>query len=671
MALTQLAPPYPIFTDKSGSPLDNGYLYFGEVNKNPETNPIQVFYDSAFTQPAAQPLRTSNGYVMRNGSPALIYANSQFSVTIRDKNNALVIYSPVGYGVDPATATSGSVTVQDQTGDGTTVTFGMGASPNTINATSVYIDGVYQEKDTYTISGSNITFSEAPPLNAGIEIVSQESPLIGGLAAGQVSYNQGGVGAVNTTVKAKLQETVSVKDFGAVGDGVVDDTSAFQAAIDYCKTSGLILHVNPGTYKLTSTLDMNDGYDNAVSLVGMGGFSNEPVLEFQDGVTIGLLVKNSKNTLIQDLSIDISNVTNDAVGILWYGVWHSKMSNVIVRGAGKTDPASNPTHYGIALRPTYNDASVTSKTSAVDLEAILSAATATNQGVYWNIFERLDIGNCSYGLTLYGGEGGTNPRTNQNQFNSCKINGNWFNIIFDGAGGGNTFISCTAEEAGDTAVLVESMSSGTTPVWIAGELSDANNNKWKGQGLLLGAVAGTGFPKANSSGYQGTNFRFSDQGPQLEGQKLTGTEFLSDWNTKQDVPVSGSGTMSSKTFDIATIEPDTTGSDAVVYELSVILTDSVSPQGTSIMVYHVLLNKALGQSLSGGVLEISERTEWFNLSGGTVAPTVTMSIVSDVATVTANLNWDSVGTDPGEPVVTYKIRQINEVSADDWVLTAL
>jgi hypothetical protein len=671
MALTQLAPPYPIFTDKSGSPLDNGYLYFGEVNKNPETNPIQVFYDSAFTQPAAQPLRTSNGYVMRNGSPALIYANSQFSVTIRDKNNALVIYSPVGYGVDPATATSGSVTVQDQTGDGTTVSFGMGASPNTKNATNVYIDGVYQEKDTYSISGSTITFSEAPPLNSGIEIVSQESPLIGGLAAGQVSYNQGGLGAVNTTVKAKLQETVSVKDFGAVGDGVVDDTSAFQAAIDYCKTSGLILHVNPGTYKLTSTLDMNDGYDNAVSLVGMGGFSNEPVLEFQDGVTIGLLVKNSKNTLIQDLSIDISNVTNDAVGILWYGVWHSKMSNVIVRGAGKTDPASNPTHYGIALRPTYNDASVTSKTSAVDLEAILSAATATNQGVYWNIFERLDIGNCSYGLTLYGGEGGTNPRTNQNQFNSCKINGNWFNIIFDGAGGGNTFISCTAEEAGDTAVLVESMSSGTTPVWIAGELSDANNNKWKGQGLLLGAVAGTGFPKANSSGYQGTNFRFSDQGPQLEGQKLTGTEFLSDWNTKQDVPVSGSGTMSSKTFDIATIEPDTTGSDAVVYELSVILTDSVSPQGTSIMVYHVLLNKALGQSLSGGVLEISERTEWFNLSGGTVAPTVTMSIVSDVATVTANLNWDSVGTDPGEPVVTYKIRQINEVSADDWVLTAL
>lgn len=104
MPLTQLVPPYPIFTDKNGDPLDAGYLYFGEVNENPETNPIQVYYDNFLTVPAAQPLRTSNGYVMRNGSPALIYADSQFSVTVRDKTNSLVIYSPVGYGITPGSS---------------------------------------------------------------------------------------------------------------------------------------------------------------------------------------------------------------------------------------------------------------------------------------------------------------------------------------------------------------------------------------------------------------------------------------------------------------------------------------------------------------------------------------------------------------------------------------
>jgi len=106
MPLTQLAPPYPIFTDKNGDPLDAGFLYFGVVNQNPETNPIQVFYDTAFTQPVAQPIRTSNGYVMRNGSPAVIFARSEFSVTVRNKRNELVIYSPRGYGVAPTYSAS-------------------------------------------------------------------------------------------------------------------------------------------------------------------------------------------------------------------------------------------------------------------------------------------------------------------------------------------------------------------------------------------------------------------------------------------------------------------------------------------------------------------------------------------------------------------------------------
>jgi hypothetical protein len=136
MALIQLAPPYPVFTDKNGDPLDNGYLYFGVVDLNPETNPIQVYYDSAFTQPVAQPIRTSNGYPMRNGAPALIFAGSQFSVTVRDKNSDLVIYSPVGYGVDPGSI-AGVVVVQDHTGDGVTTAFGMGASPSSENATNV------------------------------------------------------------------------------------------------------------------------------------------------------------------------------------------------------------------------------------------------------------------------------------------------------------------------------------------------------------------------------------------------------------------------------------------------------------------------------------------------------------------------------------------------------
>jgi hypothetical protein len=44
-------------------------------------------------------------------------------------------------------------------------------------------------------------------------------------------------GAVATTVQNKLRQTISVKDFGAVGDGVTDDSAAFSAAWAYIKST--------------------------------------------------------------------------------------------------------------------------------------------------------------------------------------------------------------------------------------------------------------------------------------------------------------------------------------------------------------------------------------------------------------------------------------------------
>jgi hypothetical protein len=67
-------------------------------------------------------------------------------------------------------------------------------------------------------------------------------------------YTPAGVGAVPTTVQDKMRETVSVKDFGAVGDGVADDTAAVQAAVSATNTSGQWLNWNKGTYRITSAL---------------------------------------------------------------------------------------------------------------------------------------------------------------------------------------------------------------------------------------------------------------------------------------------------------------------------------------------------------------------------------------------------------------------------------
>lgn len=68
----------------------------------------------------------------------------------------------------------------------------------------------------------------------------------------QMPYVPAGTGAVTTTVQAKLRETVSVKDFGAVGDGVADDTAAIQAALN--AGVGKIVYLPSGDYLISSKL---------------------------------------------------------------------------------------------------------------------------------------------------------------------------------------------------------------------------------------------------------------------------------------------------------------------------------------------------------------------------------------------------------------------------------
>lgn len=57
------------------------------------------------------------------------------------------------------------------TGDGTTVAFTLSTSVANENIISVYINGVYQNKNTFSVSGTTLTFSEAPPFTSKIEVM--------------------------------------------------------------------------------------------------------------------------------------------------------------------------------------------------------------------------------------------------------------------------------------------------------------------------------------------------------------------------------------------------------------------------------------------------------------------------------------------------------------------
>ncbi len=69
----------------------------------------------------------------------------------------------------------------------------------------------------------------------------------------QLGFLQSGTGATTRTIQNKLRDTVSVKDFGAVGDGVTDDTAAFTAAFAAIGEAGAVA-LTPGTYKVDSSV---------------------------------------------------------------------------------------------------------------------------------------------------------------------------------------------------------------------------------------------------------------------------------------------------------------------------------------------------------------------------------------------------------------------------------
>lgn len=111
-------PPYQIYQDRNGDPLDNGYLYFGIASQNPQTAPIAIYWDSAGSVAASQPVRTTGGYTIRNGKPANIYVFDSYSLAVRESDETLV-YSNLSV-LPESNNEIKSLTFYGAVGDGTT-----------------------------------------------------------------------------------------------------------------------------------------------------------------------------------------------------------------------------------------------------------------------------------------------------------------------------------------------------------------------------------------------------------------------------------------------------------------------------------------------------------------------------------------------------------------------
>jgi len=94
MSALSIQPTFPIFTETDGLPLENGYIWIGAANLDPQGNPINVYWDAALTIAAPQPVRTLNGYPSRNGTPGRLYVNSDYSIRVQNSKGSLVYSAP-------------------------------------------------------------------------------------------------------------------------------------------------------------------------------------------------------------------------------------------------------------------------------------------------------------------------------------------------------------------------------------------------------------------------------------------------------------------------------------------------------------------------------------------------------------------------------------------------
>ena len=173
-------------------------------------------------------------------------------------------------------------------------------------------------------------------------IVNADVNASAGIVATKLAFTQAGTGATARTIDSKLKDVVSVKDFGAVGDGTTDDTAAIQAALN--AATNAVLTFPTGTYlvyalKVPSGCTVNLGSSIIKKRPAIAG--DQTVAAFTGNSTVFLapgyapvFYLNGNNITITGGTID-GNRTNDTLdtGSTWGGSFAANANRAGILGS--------------------------------------------------------------------------------------------------------------------------------------------------------------------------------------------------------------------------------------------------------------------------------------------------------------------------------------------------
>jgi hypothetical protein len=183
--------------------------------------------------------------------------------------------------------------------------------------------------------------------------------------ASSVTYDPPYANSVATTVENKLAETVSVKDFGAVGNGAADDTVAINNAIEALGAQGGTVYFPPGTYmvrkytEISPTLAIGVVLKSNITLAGAGvnasiikGLPNAGTMHM-----VGNAVAGQSNIMLRDLTLDHNGTNiNATAGV--HCLRFNEVRNVWIQRIA----VKNSDHHGIVTVTSGNDTSTLNNT---------------------------------------------------------------------------------------------------------------------------------------------------------------------------------------------------------------------------------------------------------------------------------------------------------------------
>jgi hypothetical protein len=152
------------FFDNNGVILSGGKIYTYAAGT---TTPQTTYTSVTGATPHANPIiLDSTGRVP--GGEIWLTNGSKYKFTIETSTAILLGTYDNLAGINDLTGVT--PLIYNASGNGAQVNFSLATAPLSENTTNVYVNGVYQQKNTYSLAGVTVTFSQAPPLTSTIEI---------------------------------------------------------------------------------------------------------------------------------------------------------------------------------------------------------------------------------------------------------------------------------------------------------------------------------------------------------------------------------------------------------------------------------------------------------------------------------------------------------------------